>query len=72
MKRFDFKSLLKRLSTWVAALGTAGGSILTWYVAQPPAVQQTVPAWLLTAASIASLITLVGVPMATSFRQRYK
>ena len=68
--KFDFRGVLKKLSTSAAALVTAAGAVLTWYIAQPPYVQETFPKWVLSSASIVSLLGVVLVPLATSYMQK--
>lgn len=69
-KKFDFSYVLKRASTWVGFLVTSAGAVLSWYISQPPIIQETVPAWVVSTASMISLIGVVGVPLATSYFQK--
>lgn len=69
-RRFDFTKVLKRASTYVAALVTSAGAVLVWYTQQPPQIQDSVPGWLISIASVISLIGVIGVPLATSYSQK--
>lgn len=69
-KKFDFKKVLKRASTWAAALVTSAGAVLTWYIAQPPQIQETIPTWLISGASMVTLLGVILVPLATSYSQQ--
>lgn len=68
--KFDFRGVLKKLSTLAAALVTTAGGVLTWYISQPPLVQATFPKWVLSSASTISLLGVVLIPLATSYMQK--
>ena len=70
MKTFDFKNLFSRISTWIAGLVSAAGAFLAWYLIQPEAVQTSIPGWLVTYASLIVMFNVIGVPLATSFKQK--
>lgn len=69
--KFDFRDLFKRISTWVGLVTGSAMSVLSWYFTQPPEVQQHIPTTLIAVCSWLSAIgSAVGVPLATSFRQK--
>jgi len=69
-KRFDFSNLFKKISFWVAGLVSSAGAFLAWYITQPEVVQASVPDWLVTYSSLIVMLNVVGVPLATSFKQK--
>ena len=70
VKRFDFSNLFKKISFWVAGVVSSAGAFLAWYLVQPEAVQNSLPPWLVTYASLIVMLNVVGVPLATSFKQK--
>lgn len=68
--RFDFSNLFKKLSFWVAGLVSSAGAFLAWHITQPEVVQASVPTWLVTYASLIVMLNVIGVPLATSFKQK--
>lgn len=69
-ERFDFKNLFKKISFWVAGIVSSAGAYLAWYLVQPETVQNSMPSWLVTYASLIVMLNVVGVPLATSFKQK--
>lgn len=63
-QRFDFDGVTKRLSTWLS--GTSATALVA-FAALPERVQDTFPEWALLALGF---VTVVLVPVATSFRQK--
>lgn len=70
MKKFSFRNLFKRISTWVAVAGSSASAFLIWYATQVPRVQDAVPDLLVTVAAVLSVAVVIGVPAATSYRQK--
>lgn len=68
-KRFDFSAVLKKVSTYVAALVASAGTFMAWYINQPPQIQGTIPQWVITASVALVVLNVVLTPLATSFKQ---
>lgn len=69
-KRFDFSAVLKKISTYVAALVASAGAFLAWYLGQPPQIQESVPQWAVSLSVTVVMLNVVLTPLATSFKQK--
>lgn len=69
-KRFDFSAVLKKASTYVAALVASAGTFMGWYISQPPQIQESVPQWAVSLSVTVVMLNVVLTPLATSFKQK--
>lgn len=69
-ERFDFSKWWKRASTWLAGIVSSAGALLTWYITQPDYIQHRIPEYLITVASVISMLGVIVIPLATSYSQR--
>ncbi|MGH8075633.1 MAG: hypothetical protein ACREO4_16405 [Lysobacter sp.] len=70
MKRFDFRCVTKRASTYCGALAAFAGGALGAYALAPTRAQDLVPDWALLALIGLAILGGGGVALATSFKQK--
>lgn len=66
----DAGHVLKKWSTWLAAVSVSCQAGMYAYMQLPMQVQDQFPTWFLTALGIGSVISALLVPAATSIQQR--
>lgn len=69
-KRWDWRCVWVRLSTWLAIASASATAGLGAYALMPDRVQALFPDWALIALGGVAVGAAVLVPVATSFRQR--
>lgn len=70
--RFDFYRWTARISTWLAAISASCAAGLGAYAIMPMRAQDAFPEWALVALGVTSVVAALGVPIATSFKQKPK
>lgn len=68
--RFDFRHVLRRLSTLLSALTTAQAGAAAAFIAAPQEWRNALPEWLGLALLAGSMATGALVPLATSYKQK--
>lgn len=69
-QRWDWSHVWGRLSTWLAIAAASATSGLGAYALMPERAQALFPDWALVALGAVAVGAAIGVPVATSFRQR--
>jgi hypothetical protein len=70
MKRFDFRCVTKRVSTYFGGVAAAAGGALGAYTFAPARAQDLVPDWALLVLIGLAIVGGAGIGFATSFKQK--
>lgn len=66
----DAQHVLKKWSTWLAALAAASAAGIAAYGAMPTSAQDVFPHWLLVMLSTITVVAPALIPLATSIQQQ--
>lgn len=69
-ERFNFRHVMRRLSTWLGVLSAMATAGLGAYAVMPQRAQELFPDWALLVLGAVAVGSALLVPLATSFRQK--